>query len=275
MSEGYSRDRPPYLHGAGAGEQRRLEAQAELLGGDCFLPRVTSGMKVLDVGCGTGAIARRVAGRVEEGEIVGLDSEPEQIAAARKFAAESGVDVTFRMGRAEAIPYPDETFDASYCRFVLEHLADPAVALSEMVRVVRPGGWICALEWEPDSWVVHPASPNILDVWQAIYSFQASTGTDPRIGRKLYGLFQDLRLRDVRADTLTWSVTSGEAEALQMYVSGALEIVGQTRTNLVNGGHIKPESVDLALVEYRSLLASRATFIAHTFCRAIGTRVTS
>jgi len=77
-----------YLHGVDVSERQRLEAQAELLGGETFLPAVSPGMRAIDVGCGTGAIARRLAARVAPGEGVGVDREPEQIAAARELATE-------------------------------------------------------------------------------------------------------------------------------------------------------------------------------------------
>jgi ubiquinone/menaquinone biosynthesis C-methylase UbiE len=261
-----------YLHGSGASERRRLEAQAALLGGDSFLPPVTPGMRVIDVGCGTGAIARRVAGRVAPGQVVGLDREPDQISSARELAANRGVNLTFQLGRAEQLPYPDCVFDTAYCRFLLEHLHHPSRALAEMARVVRPGGWIRALEWEPDALVMYPNCPNVVEVWQAIYRFQASTGVDPRVGRRLYALFQAAGLIDVHASTLAWSVTAGEPQALQLYVSGAREIIRQTRPNLVRDKYIGPKSLGLALREYERVLSSPLTFISHVFCRAVGTR---
>jgi SAM-dependent methyltransferase len=229
-------------------------------------------MRVIDVGCGTGAIARRVASSVAPGEVVGLDREPEQISAARELAANGGVNLTFQLGRAEELPYPDCGFDAAYCRFLLEHLHNPSLALAEMARVVRPGGWICALEWEPDALVMHPDCPNVLEVWRAIYRFQASTGVDPRVGRKLYALFREGGLLEVHASTLAWSMTADEPESLRLYVSGAREIIRQTRTDLVRGKYVQPNSLDLALQEYEHLLTSPSTFVSHVFCRAVGTR---
>jgi SAM-dependent methyltransferase len=264
--------RQRYLHGTGSAEQRRLEAQAELLGGDVFLPPVTRGMRVIDIGCGTGAIARRVASRVGHGQVVGLDREPEQIATARELLASADINLTFQIGSAEELPYPDRSFDAAYCRFLLEHVSDPSLVLEEMARVVKQDGWICALEWEPDGLVMNPDCPNVLEVWQAIYRFQAATGVDPCVGRKLYGLFRQAGLLDVRASTLAWSVTAGDPQALQLYVSGAREIIRQVRSNLVRGRYVERRSLDLALQEYERLLSSPSAFVSHVFCRAVGIR---
>jgi ubiquinone/menaquinone biosynthesis C-methylase UbiE len=260
-----------YLHGTSLSERRRLEAQAGLLGGAGFLPPLRE-MRVLDVGCGTGAIAREVAGRVAPGEVVGLDRDPEQLAAARELAEGAGIALTLTLGSVEELPFRDRSFDAAYCRFLLEHLPDPLRAITEMARVVRPGGWICALEWEPDALVMHPACPNVLAVWQAIYAFQAATGVDPRVGRRLYALFQQADLVDVEADTLAWSVTAGQPEALPLYVSGAREIIRQTQEALIHGEHIRPASIELALREYDQVLSCPSTFISHSFCRATAHR---
>ncbi|HSO94223.1 MAG TPA: methyltransferase domain-containing protein [Candidatus Dormibacteraeota bacterium] len=261
-----------YLHGSGARERRRLEAQAELLGGDSFLPSIAPGTRVLEVGCGTGAIARRVASRVVPGRVVGLDREPEQISSARELSANTYSNLTFEVGSAEELPYPEGDFDVAYCRFLLEHLSNPSRALAEMARVVRPGGWVCALEWAPDCLVMYPDCPNVRKAWQAIYSFQTSTGVDPHVGRRLYELFRQVGMVDVHADSLGWSVTASQRKELQLYVSGAREVIRQTQANLLAGGFIGQTSLDLALAEYESLLASPSAFISHLFCRARGIR---
>jgi SAM-dependent methyltransferase len=258
-------DQAKYLHGAGAREQRRLEAQAELLGGERFLPALSSGMRLIDVGCGTGAIARRVAVRVSPTPVVGLDTEPDQLEAAGRA---SSARLRLVRGRAEELPFAHAAFDGAYCRFLLEHLTDPSRAIREMKRVVRDNGWICALEWEPDALVMYPPCPAVLGLWQAIYAFQASTGVDPRIGRRLYALFCDAGLREVRADTLTWSATAAAPDTAATYVEGAREIIRQTRTSLIEGNYVTPGQIDRALSEYDAFLASAGSFVSHVFCRA-------
>ena len=64
-----------YMHGATPKEQERLEALGKILGRAEFLPALKTGMRVLEVGCGTGSIARQVAARVAPGEVIGVDGQ--------------------------------------------------------------------------------------------------------------------------------------------------------------------------------------------------------
>jgi len=92
---------------------------------------------VLDVACGTGALTCVAADRVGlGGAVVGLDPNDEMLAVARRKNA----TIEWRVGRAESVPFPNETFDAVVSQFGLMFFEDPRAALREMMRVMRPGG---------------------------------------------------------------------------------------------------------------------------------------
>jgi len=101
--------------------------------------QVQPGHRVLDVACGTGVLTREAARVVgSTGEVIGLDPNPDMLAVARRVAP----DLTWHEGRAEAVPFPADRFDAVVSQFGLMFFADPVAALREMRRVVRPGGTI-------------------------------------------------------------------------------------------------------------------------------------
>jgi ubiquinone/menaquinone biosynthesis C-methylase UbiE len=266
------KERPgDYLHGAASSEQRRLEVQAKILGGSEFLPLLHAGMRVLEVGCGTGAVAREVASKVTPGEVIGIDREEAQVETARQLAAEQDVrNVHFLRGDASALDYPEASFDAAYCRFVLEHVPNPKGVLGEMYRVVKPGGWVCAYEWEAGCFITYPESIAIAQVWQSIYHLQETLGGDPYVGRKLYGIFQEIAFGEVRAEGRAWTITAQDQEQLARYVEGAQEIIRQTSHRLLAEQLATPEGVKQAQAEYEQLLASKSAFVFHGFCRAIG-----
>lgn len=266
------KDRPSeYLHGVASSEQRRLEVQATILGGAEFLPPLHSGMRVLDVGCGTGAVAREVASKVTPGEVTGIDREEAQVETARQLAAEQDMrNIQFLRGDASALDYPDAYFDAAYCRFVLEHAPNPTGVLGEMYRVVKPGGWVCAYEWEAGCFMTYPESAAIARVWQSIYHLQETLGGDPYVGRKLYGLFQERDFGEVRAEGRVWTITAQDKEKLELYVEGAQEIIRQTYQRLIAEQLATPEDVKQAQAEYEQLLASPSAFVFHGFCLAVG-----
>jgi ubiquinone/menaquinone biosynthesis C-methylase UbiE len=108
------------------------------------LARVQPGERVLDVACGTGALACAVAERVGPGgQVVGLDANEGMLEVARRKRD----DVEWRSGRAESLPFPDASFDAVVSQFGLMFFEDRAAALREMMRVLRRGGRLAVAVW--------------------------------------------------------------------------------------------------------------------------------
>ena len=100
---------------------------------------VGRGYHVLDVGCGTGILARTAADRVTpSGRVVGLDLNEGMLAVARRLRP----DLEWRRGDAADLPFADETFDAVLCQSALMFFPDPSRALAEMARVCRPAGTV-------------------------------------------------------------------------------------------------------------------------------------
>ena len=106
------------------------------------------GEHVLDVACGTGIVARLVAGRVSpKGRVVGLDSSPAMLAVARSLSPISGTSVEWSEGSALAIPLPDATFNLVLCQQGLQFFPDRPASLREMHRVLVPDGRLVLSVW--------------------------------------------------------------------------------------------------------------------------------
>ncbi|WP_298356799.1 class I SAM-dependent methyltransferase [Rhodoblastus sp.] len=97
-----------------------------------------AGARVLDIGCGDGALVRAFAAL--GATAVGVDPDPAMLSIARKLAEEAHVQATFLQGRAESLPFPDASFDVATAMTVLCFIPDAKAAVREMARVVRPGG---------------------------------------------------------------------------------------------------------------------------------------
>jgi len=109
---------------------------------------VRGGMGVLDVGCGTGVVsvtAARMGARV-----TGLDLTPELLEVARTNGRIAAVDVEWREGDVEQLPFEANTFDAVLSQFGHMFAPRPDVAASEMLRVLKPGGTIAFSTWPPE-----------------------------------------------------------------------------------------------------------------------------
>ncbi len=116
--------------------------------------QLAPGDRVLDLGTGTGAVAARAAQLVgPEGLVVGIDISADMLQAARqRVAAQRLGQVTFREGRAEALPAENESFDVVLASLSLMYVIDRAAAARELARVLRPGGRLVAAVWaEPET----------------------------------------------------------------------------------------------------------------------------
>ena len=103
---------------------------------------VASGMRVLDVCCGPGMLSAGVLGR--GAKPVGIDVSVAAVELARTLVPEG----SFELGDAQALALPDATFDAVVCGYGLMHLPEPALALREILRVLRPGGRASFSVWD-------------------------------------------------------------------------------------------------------------------------------
>ena len=120
-------------------------AQQELMRHAALAP----GERVLDVACGTGLTAVEAAGAVgPHGNVVGIDLSARMVDAARQRAVERGTaNVAFARMDAESLDLPNASFDVVLCELGLMYVPDPARALSEMHRVLRPGGRLVVVVW--------------------------------------------------------------------------------------------------------------------------------
>jgi len=130
-----------YTHGHAPATVRQHAQRTAEEAAAFVLPELRQGMRVLDVGCGPGSITRGLAERVAPGDVVGVDLSTDTLEAARRDAGARGLaNLHYQEGSVYALPFPDASFDVAYAHQVLQHLREREAALSEMLRVLRPGG---------------------------------------------------------------------------------------------------------------------------------------
>lgn len=110
--------------------------------------QITASDKVLDVGCGTGVVAITAARK--KAKVKGLDLSPVLLERARFNAKLIGAEIDFVEGDVEALPYADGEFDVVLSQFGHMFAPRPEIAISEMLRVLRPGGRIAFSTWPPE-----------------------------------------------------------------------------------------------------------------------------
>ena len=131
----------------GAGYERMMGVWSRLAG-DVFLDWLAppTGLSWIDVGCGNGAFTELIVDRCAPAGVEGIDPSEGQLAFARTRPA--GRVARVAIGDARSLPYPAGRFDAAVMALVIFFVPEPAKGVAEMVRVVRPGGFVSAYAWD-------------------------------------------------------------------------------------------------------------------------------
>ncbi len=167
---------------------------------------IEPGHRVLDVGCGTGALTGELVRRVGADRVAACDPSPAFVTACR--ARHPGVEV--KAGQAEALDYADGGFDIAYAQLVFHFVSDPGRAAGELSRVVAPGGRVALCVWD-----FAVGMEMLRAFWDAALSLDPDAPDELgtfRFGRagELSDLLTSVGLTEVREEELT--VSSGYAD---------------------------------------------------------------
>lgn len=173
----------------------RLSAQMADVAG------VRAGQRVIDVGCGPGALTAELVGRLGAEAVTAVDPSAPFVAAAR--ARHPGVSVA--QAAAEHLPFPDRAFDAAIAQLVVHFMADPIAGLREMARVTRVGGVVAACVWDYGG-----RRDPLATFWQAARDLDSAVRDESGLAGAREGhlaeLFAAANLRDIEATALSLSL---------------------------------------------------------------------
>jgi SAM-dependent methyltransferase len=162
---------------------------------------VAPDQRVLDVGCGPGALTAELAERLGPAAVAAVDPSEPFVAAARE--RHSGVEV--RRAAAEKLPFGDQAFDAALAQLVVHFMADPVAGLREMARVTRKHGVVAACVWD-HAGGRGPLSP----FWEAAHELDPDVDDESQLAGAREGhlseLFEAAGLRDIKEKALSVDV---------------------------------------------------------------------
>jgi len=184
-----------YIHGTDSAEQERLTLLNRLTN-QAFIDFLVlnDARSILEIGSGLGLLAEQIAALVPQSEVWGLEYSPAQLVAAGDHRRPN---LHFLQGDAHRLPFQDECFDVVYCRYVLEHVADPVRVLKEVHRVLQPAGKVCLQENNILALVLYPDCPRFAVVGCQFARLQEQLGGDALICKKLLPLLRTAGFQDI------------------------------------------------------------------------------
>lgn len=214
--------------------------------------RISEATTVLDLGCGTGVVARRIARRKDfTGQITGVDLSPQLIDRARDLAASEGLghNIVFEVGDIRSPVFQDSQFDVTVMHTLVSHLDDPGSALGEAARVTRKGGAIVVFDGDYASSTLETADPDrAAEIDNAMIE---ATVTQPRVMRRLPRLAKEAGLSVERCFSYLIA-EAGEPD----FFAGLVQTIGPM---LVSSG-VTSEEEAAAISEDLRATADEGTF---------------
>ncbi|MES1204614.1 MAG: methyltransferase domain-containing protein [Pseudomonadota bacterium] len=244
-------------------ELARLQQQATLIGAaeeEAFrgLGLPDAG-RVLDLGCGPGAVAARIMSTRPKLGVVGFDRDPTVLARARAH-------IPVIRGDAESLPFPSGHFDGVYARLVLRHLPRPEAVMREMHRVSRRGGRVLILETDDDALILQPYPPAFGRALTARQQTFRRRGANPFLARLLPAMFQAAGFEAVAVRPLV-------VDSVSVGLAPFARIVLSPVTDAIDEDLLPRAEVDAARAAVEEWPATHGAFGMTTVLVAGGTKV--
>ena len=246
-----SRGTGDYVHGYATAEQERLLRQADHWRDELILAGTTlgPGTRLLEVGCGVGAVLGILGAAFPGIILAGVDVEARQLEAARAHLARLGLEADLRQADALELPFPEESFDHVWMMWFLEHLANPVAVLREARRVLVPGGTLTAIEVDYNTIWASPPGQALKSMFVAVaHAMEAAGRSDA--GTRLPGWLVQAGFASVDPGEIRLAYAGKDLVRQVPYVAGVAE---STLPSLAQAPEARASQLEAGLAELRAL----------------------
>ncbi len=262
----------PYLHGFNKEEQERLYRQADFGEQSIYRDIDFSNCKsLLEVGSGVGAQSAILLRRFPKVQLTCIDASPTQIEAAKNHLAQ----LSYSKGRyeilqmdAQNMDFEGAQFDGAFLCWILEHVPDPLRVLSEVRRVLRPGGRVFISEVMNSTFFLDPYSPCTWKYWMAFNDYQYDGAGDPFVGAKLGNLLTSVGFKNVRTKVKTWHFDSRQPQRRRQVISYWKDLLLSAADQLIEKKYTTEEVVEGMERELRSIQSNPNAVFLYSFMQA-------
>ena len=262
-----------YVHGYDHRENIRLQDQAstlaELLHHDTAYPARS---RILEPGCGVGAQTISLARNSPDSRLISIDMSRESIEVARNKIKEEGFkNVSFQQADIFRLPFKPGSFDHIFVCFVLEHLAQPHVALGCLKGLLKDGGTITVIEGDHGSTYFYPDNEAAYKAIRCQVELQKRAGGNANIGRELYPLLKAAGFGGIKVSPRMVYVDSSRPHLVEGFTKNTFTtMVEGVRESAIKAGLIDGETFDEGIKALYRTTEIDGVF-CYTFFKAVAT----
>jgi ubiquinone/menaquinone biosynthesis C-methylase UbiE len=264
-----------YIHGFSRIEQDRLIRQARFAEYAVYQDvDLTRAAKLLEVGCGVGAQSEILLRRFPDLYLTGIDKSPQQLEQANALLSSlpySKERYELLEMDAAALKFPSGSFDGAFICWLLEHVPNPAMVLSEVRRVLRPGSTLYVSEVMNSSFLIDPYSPNLWKYWLAFNDYQIDGGGDPFIGAKLGNLLMQVGFNNIVTTPKIWHFDNRSPSRRKEMIEFWTDLLLSAADQLVHDQRIDPNIVTAMKEELETVAREPSSVFFYSFIQARAT----
>lgn len=264
-----------YIHGTSEDEQARLSRMNDVLLNQASLREMAlrGDEQIVDFGAGLGQFTRAM-GRVVRGRgrVIGIERDEAQLAAARRLAERDGETDLVELVQGDVLEVSfGGQLDLAHARFVLEHVADPARVVRNMVASVRSGGRIVLADDDHDTLRLWPEPPGFADLWRAYIRSYDRNGTDPFVGRRLVALLHQAGAQPVRNSFIFFGGCAGMSY-FNVLAANMIGVVVTAREAMLAAGLTEARTFDETVAAAREWARRPDAAVWFAMCWAEGVK---